>query len=167
MSEVTIREIEPGDYPLLEEFLYLAVHQRDPAHPIPRSVLNEPRVRNYIEGFGSGVHDHGLVAEAEGRVVGAAWARVLGGELPGYGHIDDSTPELALSVLPEYRGRGIGTRLIRSLLELLAGCGYGRVSLSVDRTNHAVRLYTKLGFEVMADNDEDLLMIRVLPPANH
>ncbi|MDO8963624.1 MAG: GNAT family N-acetyltransferase [Coriobacteriia bacterium] len=162
MPDARIREIGPEDYPLLEEFLYLAVYQRDPAQPIPRSVIDEPRVRNYIVDFGSRPDDRGLVAEVDGTVVGAAWARVLGGDPVGYGYVDDETPELAISVLPEYRNRGIGTRLMLSLIDLLSECGYARTSLSVDKANYAVKMYEALGFTVVAEQDEDNLMIREL-----
>jgi len=164
MPELAIREIQPEDYPLLEEFLYLAVYQREPSQPIPRSVINEPRVHNYIDGFGERVHDHGLVAETNGRVIGAAWARVLGGDLRGYGYVDDETPELAISLLPAYRNRGIGTRLMRCLLGHLAAEGYAKTSLSVDKDNYASRMYARLGFAVFAEQDEDLLMVRALSP---
>lgn len=162
MPDVMIREMGPDDYPLLEEFLYLAVYQHDAAQPIPRSVVDEPRVHNYIEGFGARPHDRGVVAEAHGRVVGAAWARVLGGDPVGYGYVDDATPELAISLLPEYRNQGIGTRLMRELIGLLAECGYARTSLSVDKANYAVKMYEDLGFTVLAEQDEDLLMVRAL-----
>lgn len=33
-----------------------------------------------------------------------------------YGHIDVDTPSLAISLLPEYRGQGIGTKLLSNLL---------------------------------------------------
>lgn len=167
MPDVTIRAIQPEDYPLLEEFLYLAVYQSAPEQPIPRSVVREPRVYNYIEGFGSRLHDRGLVAEADGVVVGAAWARVLGGEPAGYGYVDDATPELAISLRPEYRNRGIGTRMMRSLIGLLTECGYAQTSLSVDKANYATRMYENLGFVVVAENDEDKLMIRALSPDQH
>ncbi len=162
MHEVTIRQIEPRDYPLLRGFLYLAVHQRDPLQPIPRSVVDEPGVRIYVDAFGQCPDDYGLVADADGRVVGVAWARVLGGEPRGYGYVDGATPELAVSLLPEYRGRGIGTRLMRGLFGLLATAGYAKTSLSVDRDNPASRLYTRLGFTTIGEQDEDLLMVRML-----
>lgn len=162
MSDVTIREMNPDDYPLLEEFLYLAVYQHDAARPIPRSVVKEPRVHIYIEEFGSRPHDRGLVAEADGRVVGAAWTRVLGGDPPGYGYIDDATPELAISLVPEYRNRGIGTRMMSDLIRLLTECGYAKISLSVDKANYAARMYEDLGFVVVAEQDEDQIMIRAL-----
>jgi ribosomal protein S18 acetylase RimI-like enzyme len=164
MSEATIREIRPEDYPLLEEFLYLAVYQRDPSQPIPRSVTDEPGVHIYIDAFGERAHDIGLLAEADGRVIGAAWARVLDGDPRGYGYLDDATPELAISLLPAYRSRGVGTRLLRELLGRLAAAGYAKTSLSVDRDNPASRLYARLGFETIAERDEDLLMVRPLSP---
>jgi ribosomal-protein-alanine N-acetyltransferase len=166
MLEANIREITAEDHHLLNEFLYLAVHQRDPAVPVPRTVTDEPGVRIYIEGFGGAADDHGRVAEVDGQVVGMAWARVLGGDPPGYGHIDDSTPELAVSVRPEYRNLGIGTLMMRRLVGHLAEHGYTKTSLSVDKTNDAVRMYTRLGFEVSVENDEDYLMIRTLSAAD-
>jgi ribosomal protein S18 acetylase RimI-like enzyme len=162
MTELTIRDMQPEDFPLLEEFLYLAVYQRDPLRPIPRSVIDEPRVRNYIVDFGEREHDHGLVAETDRRVIGAAWARVLGGDVRGYGYVDHTTPELAISILPAYRNKGIGTRLMRGLLGHLAAAGYNRTSLSVDKDNYASRMYARLGFTVLAEQDEDLLMVKAL-----
>jgi ribosomal protein S18 acetylase RimI-like enzyme len=164
MPEVTIRGIRPEDYPLLAEFLYLAVYQRDPLQPIPLGVIDEPGVRIYVDAFGERTHDLGLVAEADGRVIGAAWARVLDGEPRGYGYVDGATPELAISLLPDFRNRGIGTRLLRNLLGRLAAAGYTKTSLSVDRDNPATRLYARLGFATISEKDEDLLMVRLLSP---
>ena len=164
MREVKIREIRSEDYSLLEEFLYLAVYQRDPLQPIPRSVIDEPGVRIYVDAFGDRAHDVGLLAEAGGLVIGAAWARVLDGDPRGYGYVDSATPEIAISLLPAYRDRGIGTRLLRSLFGRLAAAGYTRTSLSVDRDNPASTLYARLGFETIAEHDEDLLMVRRLSP---
>ena len=55
-----------------------------------------------------------------------------------YGHIDSSTPSLTISLLPGYRGLGIGTQLLDSLLFLLRENGYLRASLSVQRKNPAL-----------------------------
>jgi len=164
MPDVTIREIRPEDYAQLEEFLYLAIYQRDAAQPIPRTVIGEPEVHIYIDAFGQRADDMGVVAEIQGRVIGAAWARVLDGDPQGYGFVDAATPELAVSLLPAYRGRGIGTRLLRSLLGRMAAAGYARTSLSVDKDNPASRLYTRLGYQTIAERGEDLLMVRRLTP---
>src|SRR5262245_55631984 len=46
-----------------------------------------------------------------------------------------------ISLLPEHRGRGVGTALLRGVLDEGA-----RVSLHVEHTNPARRLYERLGF---------------------
>jgi Acetyltransferases len=51
-----------------------------------------------------------------------------------------------MAVLPEYRGRGIGTLLLRTLMQSLKDQGIGAVSLSVDVRNPARRLYERFGF---------------------
>ncbi|MDR2610036.1 MAG: GNAT family N-acetyltransferase, partial [Clostridiales Family XIII bacterium] len=77
-----------------------------------------------------------------GQVVGAAWTRIIA----GYGHIGAGTPELAISVLPEFRGCGIGTKLMKKLFAVLRENGYARTSLSVQKDNPAVRFYERLGY---------------------
>ena len=49
---------------------------------------------------------------------------------------------------------GIGTALMRDMLELLKNKGYKKTSLSVQKANHAVRMYRKVGFEVIDENEE-------------
>lgn len=87
----------------------------------PRSVVNLPELQVYVQGFGTRPGDFCLAAEAEGKAVGAAWCRIM----EDYGHLDNHTPSLAISLLPEYRGLGIGTQLLRALLLLLLENGYG------------------------------------------
>jgi ribosomal protein S18 acetylase RimI-like enzyme len=50
-----------------------------------------------------------------------------------------------ISLIPEYRGRGIGGELIRDLIRDCAQLG-GVIKLQVLRVNPAVRLYERLGF---------------------
>ena len=75
-----------------------------------------------------------------------------------YGHIDNQTPSLAISLFKEYRGQGIGTQLLRQMMDLLSQKGYGQVSLSVQKENYALRMYQKAGFDVVADRGEEVLM---------
>ena len=65
-----------------------------------------------------------------------------------YGHVDEHTPSLAVSLLPEYLNQGIGTQLLNRLLDLLLKNGYHQASLSVQKENPAARLYGRLGFRV-------------------
>lgn len=79
-----------------------------------------------------------------------------------YGHLDDETPSLALSVLKNFRRRGIATALTEKLCLRLAE-NFKRVSLSVQRENAAaVALYRKLRFEVVDVRGNELLMIKRL-----
>ena len=62
---------------------------------------------------------------------------------------DDGSYELAIFVLQEYQGAGIGTRLMEALLGHGAATGVERVWLTVERWNRpAVALYKKTGFEI-------------------
>jgi len=161
-ERIVIREIDIAEYPLLEEFLYRAIYLPPGVEFPAREIIYEPQIYIYVENFG-GKDDCGVVAELDGKVIGAAWTRII----PGYGHIDSETPELAISVLPEYRGKRVGTRMMARLFELLAERGYKRTSLSVQKDNPAVRFYRRLGY-VIADEriDEpshtDLLMVKDL-----
>ncbi|MCL2857064.1 MAG: GNAT family N-acetyltransferase [Oscillospiraceae bacterium] len=154
---ITIREIEKADYPLLEDFLYHAVFQPPGGPAIPREVIFRPEVFIYIKDFG-GEHDCGVVAETEGQVIGMAWTRII----PAYGNIDQHTPELAISVLPEYRGQSVGALLMTRLFELLRGRGYRRTSLAVQQHNAAARFYTRLGYVTIRENDEEFIMVKDL-----
>jgi ribosomal protein S18 acetylase RimI-like enzyme len=62
-----------------------------------------------------------------------------------------------ITLLPEYRARGIGTALIGALLDEAAGCGQ-RVSIHVERNNRARRLYERLGFDEVAEHGLYFLM---------
>ena len=76
-----------------------------------------------------------------------------------YGHIDNETPSFAISLYAEYRNMGIGIALMRDMLELLKNKSYKRTSLSVQKVNYAVRMYQKVGFEVVDENEEEYIMV--------
>ena len=103
----------------------------------------------YVDRFGELKDDFALVAEVEKKVVGAVWVRIMN----DYGHIDDKTPSLAISLYKEYRGQGIGTDMMKEMLSLLKAHGYKRVSLSVQKTNYAVEMYRKIGFDIVRGNE--------------
>ena len=153
---IQIRKIHPDEYGLLREFLYQTIYLPEGVVPPPRSVVDLPELQVYIAGFGTHSGDDCLVAEAEGTVVGAAWSRIM----EDYGHIDSSTPSLAISMLPGYRGLGIGTQLLNGLLLLLQENGYLRASLFVQKENPALRLYERAGFQILAERDTEYLMLR-------
>ena len=73
--------------------------------------------------------------------------------------MDDDTPSFAISLYKEYRGKGIGTELMRRMLELLKAQGYKRASLAVQKANYAVRMYEAVGFRTIDENPEEYIMI--------
>ena len=164
MAKPQIRPLAPGDRRLLDDFCYLAIHVPAGQPPLPKDVIyTEPGIRHYFEGFGSKPGDIGVAAWSGDQAVGMAWTRLLGGDDPGYGHLDDNTPELSMAVLPEWRGQGVGTRLIGSLLPAVAAAGYRQVSLSVQKDNPAIHLYQRAGFTTARLGDADLVMVVQLP----
>lgn len=157
-SDIVIREIRFQEIPLLADFLYEAIFQPDNKPKIPRTVLQEPMIWAYVDRFGTRPEDFCLVALVDGVIVGAAWSR----NGCSSGKVDDTTPELAISLYPEYRNKGIGSRLLALLLETMSEKGFGKVSLSVDKTNYAVKMYRKSGFATIEEREHDYLMVKNL-----
>lgn len=93
MNTIT-RKIRSEEHDLLREFLYQAIYFPEGMEPPPRSVVDLPELQVYIADFGTRPGDHCIVAEAAGKVVGAAWCRIM----EDYGHIDNGTPSLAISL---------------------------------------------------------------------
>lgn len=95
------------------------------------------------------------MAEVDSEIVGAVWVRIMN----DYGHIDDETPSLAISLYKKYRDFGIGTAMMKEILTLLKSHGYSRVSLSVQKANYAAKMYLKIGFEIVRENEEEYIMV--------
>ena len=149
-----IREIKESEYPLLSDFLYEAIFIPKGVKKPPKSVIKQPELQVYIADFGK-ADDWCLVAEGKEKIVGAVWARIMN----DYGHIDEETPSLAISVFRAYRNLSVGTALMESMLRLLKEKGYRKVSLSVQRANYATDMYRKIGFEIVCETEEDYIMV--------
>ncbi len=156
--DVTIRKIQKQEYPLLDHFLYEAIFVPEGVEPPPKTIITSPELQVYVEHFGKSKDDWGLVAEVEGKIVGAVWVRIMN----DYGHIDEETPSLAISLYKEYRGFGIGTAMMKEILALLKSHGYKQVSLSVQKANYAAKLYLKAGFEIVRESEEEYIMVYCL-----
>lgn len=154
-----IRPLSSGEAGLLRRFLYEAIFVPEGMPAPPESIVDAPELKVYTEDFGSRKDDLCLVAEQHGVVVGAVWTRIM----DDFGHVDGQTPSLAISLLPEYRGKGTGSRLLSAMLELLRQKGYSRVSLSVQKENRAaLQLYLKHGFHTVRESDEEYVMVAEL-----
>ena len=153
-----IRPIRKEEIPILGDFLYEAIFIPEGVAAPPRSILDDENLQVYIRNFGQMHDDRCLVAEVGDKIVGAIWSRIMN----DYGHIADDVPSIAISLYKEYRNLGIGTDMLRQMLELLKADGYKSVSLSVQTANYAMRMYQKAGFRILSDDGEEALMQCIL-----
>jgi ribosomal protein S18 acetylase RimI-like enzyme len=134
-----IRNLTLEDEPLLWEMLQYAAHESS-----LEAVRQQPSLQRYVQGWGrSG--DTGCAATVNDRAIAAAWLRLWNDDDRGFGFVQAEIPELAIAVAPAYQGQGIGTQLMKQILEL-AKENFPAVSLSVRADNAAARLYQRLGF---------------------
>ncbi len=150
-----IRQIRPEEYIILNDFIYEAIFIPKGVAPPPKSIINNPDLQVYVKDFGKSTSDNCLVAVVDNKIVGAVWTRIM----KDYGNIDDKTPSFAISLYKEYRGYGIGTELMKEMLSLLKERGYERASLAVQKENYAVKMYRKVGFEIVDENEQEYIMV--------
>jgi GNAT superfamily N-acetyltransferase len=136
--DFVIRPVMVEDESIVWEMLRYAAHESS-----IESVQQQPYLARYALNWGR-MGDFGYAA-SNTSPIGAAWLRLWLGEDKGFGYVKDEIPELAIAVLPDYRGQGIGTRLLTQILEA-AKIKYPAVSLSVRANNPVLRLYERTGF---------------------
>ena len=153
--QVEIRTLRNDEIELLKEFLYEAIFIPEGVTPPPKDIIEKPELRVYTDDFGTRQGDNCLVAVIDNKVVGAVWTRIM----YDYGHVDDATPSFAISLYKDYRDQGIGRKLMKEMLSLLKTQGFKKASLAVQKANYAVRMYEKVGFHTVDENDEEYIMI--------
>jgi GNAT superfamily N-acetyltransferase len=150
-----IRKSSAGDVPFMRSMLAHAyawrVNQFEAEIPLTR----------YVENWGR-AGDAGVVAAEMGNRTGAAWYRLFRAAEPGYGFVDEKTPELTIAVVPSRRRHGLGQELLDALLELAAAAGHESLALSVEADSPAVAFYERNGFEPVRESDGGLVMTRGL-----
>ena len=139
-----LRPVDQMDMRFLRDMLRHAYHWRmgDPDLPVYRYVKNWGRRG-----------DAGVIASAGPNAYGAAWYRLFPASAPGFGFVDEETPELTIAVVPSKRGSGLGSELLDALMERARADGYAAISLSVEKDNPAVSLYERHGFERVSEDD--------------
>lgn len=158
-KNIIIRKILPSEYFLMEDIMYEAIYHPDPANPYPKEVIYLPQVSVYWDKWGVEKDDYCLLAIVDNKIAGAVWIRTFFGEIKGCGYIDEQTPEIAVALFKEYRNQGIGTQLMQQMIEYMQAKSFMQVSLSITKGNPAIRLYKRLGFEVVGENKEDYIML--------
>jgi ribosomal protein S18 acetylase RimI-like enzyme len=152
---VVIRRGGRQDVRFLRDMLHHAYYWRERS---PGDGLGP--VARYVKGWGR-PGDTALIAIEDGFPVGAGWYRLFREDAPGYGFVDDQTPELAIAVVPSRRGHGVGDALLTALCERAQAEGHRALSLSVERSNAAlVSFYEKHGFERVHEDGGDSVTMR-------
>jgi len=150
-----IRKGSPADVPFMKSMLAHAygwrVNAFDADIPLTR----------YVDNWGRR-GDVAVIAHETGNRVGAAWMRLFRASEPGYGFVDEQTPELSISVVPSRRRHGVGQELLDALVERARAEGHAQVSLSVEQDSPAVAFYERNGFESAGESQGGLVMVKLL-----
>jgi GNAT superfamily N-acetyltransferase len=147
-----LRPVDRQDSRFLRDMLRHAYHWRiaeDPDLPVFRYVQNWGRRG-----------DACVIAFAGPNVFGAAWYRLFPASAPGFGFVDEETPELTVAVVPSHRGHGTGAELLEALLARARADGYARVSLSAEPGQTG--FYEKHGFREHHRDDATITMVASL-----
>jgi RimJ/RimL family protein N-acetyltransferase len=138
--DVDIREADLDDAVSLRNYASELFGEHLPGlyeRPVP-TLADEVQ---FVESYRKPVNSVLLVAEDGGRVVGLLG--LLGRELPQEAHVGS----VGISVRRDYRGRGVGTRLIETLFEWARQHGIRRIEIEAFANNPgAIRLYEAMGF---------------------
>jgi len=159
-SPVGVRDAGPEDAEFLLDMLLEAVNWTGEERVGRKQLLRDRRLAHYVAGW-QREGDLGVIAVDLGGPaglqipVGAAWLRRFNADAQGYGYVADDIPELSMGVAPAHRGRGIGRGLLRTIASRAQDAGIRAISLSVEKDNPAVALYTAAGFRTVAVGDDD------------
>jgi ribosomal protein S18 acetylase RimI-like enzyme len=156
-----IRPIKKSETKFLDKMLYNAIFVPPGNERLPDNIIEHPGISKYIKDFGR-EGDSCFVAEINGELVGAIWTRHFDETNKAYGFVDSATPELCMAVFEQFRNKGIGTKLLNTMIKSLTDKGYEQVSLSVDTINYAYNLYKKTGFKDYNPVGESMTMIMEL-----
>jgi GNAT superfamily N-acetyltransferase len=147
-----LRPVQQPDTRFLRDMLRHAYHWRlaqDPELPVYRYVQNWGRRG-----------DAGVVAFDGRNVYGAAWYRLFKAAEPGFGFVDETTPELTIAVVPSHRGRGTGDELLEALVARARSDGFTQVSLSAEEGQ--THFYEEHGFRAVGRDDGTVTMVAAL-----
>lgn len=156
MSEATIR-IRPGtveDYPQAREVISetFAFHQQA-APEFFRATDSPPPTRAVIEGLLSDGHGAWFLAEVDGRIAGFATVRLRPAADEPFLVPEVRAHVESLGILPAWRRRGIGQRLMETIEQWARQHDVRRVTLNVWEFNDgALQLYETLGYTTFSRN---------------
>jgi ribosomal protein S18 acetylase RimI-like enzyme len=150
-SRVTLRAARPADEPFLRE-----VYASTRAEELAVTDWSDEQKRAFCDHqfTAQDAHYRAHYPTAEFSIIEADGAPA------GRLYVDRWTREIRImdiALVPEFRGRGIGTRLLGELQEEARGVEKS-LTIHVEKFNPALRLYERLGFRAKEDKDVYLLM---------
>jgi len=150
MAVYSIREAAAGDVRVLTDMVVEAANWDARRSRTRSAVLADPLHSRYVRGWRRPGDAGSLALDAEGAPIGACWYRLFPADAPGFGFVAAGVPELILGVGAIHRAQGVGRQLLRAAVAQARVAGHQRVSLSVERSNHAVALYRTEGFATLS-----------------
>ena len=158
--QITYRLIKKSEYHFLEAMLYAALFVPKGQAKFPKSIIHRPEIYKYIRDWNQNKFDIAIIAASEYELIGAIWGRRFKLENKGYGFVDAKTPEISMAIQSEFRGCGIGTKLLQQIELAYLEIGVKQLSLSVDKRNGAKELYERSGFVFYEDVGTAVTMLK-------
>lgn len=160
-QQLHIRPLEETELDFFFQMFLAAFYAPEDPPAFDKSLFEKPEIRNYLENWGSMDLDRALIGTIAEQPVGCICGRIFFASNPGYGFVDEFTPELCIGLVKEYQGKGIGKQLMEAIFEVYKKAGVKQVSLSVEKDHpNALRLYKRIGFSILEDTDAGWTMIR-------
>lgn len=151
--------MKANEYHFLNEMLYEAIFVPIGEKKLPKEIIKEPLLQNYIKNFGR-IGDFCLIAEKENTLIGAIWIRLFTENEKGFGFVNEKTPELSMAIFEKFRGLGLGKLMLEKILLKITEFNFSHVSLSVDKRNFAYELYKKHQFIEVNSFGNTITMIK-------
>lgn len=156
---VVIRNFKKSEFDFLTDMLYESIYISE-NKPNKEDLINSSNIKRYHEDWGRDGDTALIALNTNNQAVGAVWYRLFNEFNKGYGYVDSDTPELGIAVVEEVRGTGVGTLLMKKIIDQAICDGYKSISLSVDSENStAVHIYKKLGFENYGVSGTSITMV--------
>jgi GNAT superfamily N-acetyltransferase len=140
-NDISLRKVGPEESPLIFRFLTIAARMDESGEPIQKA-LDGQELSIYWKRWGR----EGDLPDC------CAWARRFSRQEPGHRFVAEDILEIAIGTISTFRGQGIGTAVLTSLLDECRNKCKG-ISVSVRKHSPAVRLYSRFGF-LRVENSE-------------
>jgi GNAT superfamily N-acetyltransferase len=154
----TVRPADGRDGDFIAHAALLATHDPGVTLPDPSAVAHVAHHARYFVGWPR-PGDFGVIAQMDGRPVGAAWCRLFGADEREQPIMDPRAPELVIAVVPDSQSAGVGKDLVKQALSEAKALGHPAVELTVGvHRPWLVALYERCGFKAIAESGRHLVM---------